>query len=122
MAVKSATAARMSPSAASRGSGASALGVGVASTFDIGLQQQRRDRRAGDQPEQRGDQPDRQVLADEQRDDPARREADRLQQPDLAPLGEHAAADHGRDGEADREQRQQRVDRRSRARSCASGR
>ena len=35
-AVKSATAARMSPSAATRGSGASALGVGVARTFDIG--------------------------------------------------------------------------------------
>ena len=35
---------------------------------------------------------------------------DRLQQADLAPLGEHAAADHGRDGEADGDQRQQRVD------------
>ena len=53
---------------------------------------------------------DRQVLADEQRDDAAGREADRLQQPDLAPLGEHAAADHGRDREADGDQRQQRVD------------
>ena len=109
-AVKSATAARMSPSAASSGSGASALGVGVASTFDIGFEQQRRDRRAGDQPEQRGDEADRQVFADEQRDDPARREADRLQQADLAPLREHAPADHGRDGEPDREQREQRVD------------
>ena len=75
-----------------------------------GLEQQRGDRRPGHQAEQAGGERERRVLADEQRDDAARRQPDRLQQADLTPLGEHAATDHGRDGEADGDEREQRVD------------
>ena len=87
-----------------------ALGVGVASRLDIGSSSSGAIAVPGDQAEQAGGERERDVLGDQQSDDAARREPDRLQQADLAPLGEHAAADHGCDGEADGEQRQQRVD------------
>ena len=74
------------------------------------MQQQGRDRHPGEQAEQARGQADREVLAHQQGDHAARGEPDGLQQPDLPPLGEHAPADDRRDGEADGDQRQQRVD------------
>ena len=59
---------------------------------------------AAREPERRGQRRQHQVVRDEQAGDPDRRQPDRPQQADLAPLGEHAAADGG--GERERRSEQ----------------
>ena len=63
---------------------------------------------AAREPERRGERRQHEVVRDEQAGDAERRQPDRPQQADLAPLGEHAAADRGGEREGRGEQGEQR--------------